>query len=128
MHRVESFQESNPLHLVLGQPFLSTVIELGRARALVRGHFLRVFECAAVRKIGGDPSGAESVISDRGLDARSFGPTADHAPGVRLSHFLIGEGIAVVPAGRAEQPSLAVLGDPGRVKLRCRGLQFLDGK
>jgi len=31
-----------PLHFVLRQPFSRAVIELGRARALVRRHFLRV--------------------------------------------------------------------------------------
>jgi hypothetical protein len=31
------------------------VIKLGRARALVRGHFLRALECATVGQVGGDP-------------------------------------------------------------------------
>jgi hypothetical protein len=42
----------DPLHFVLGQPVARAVIKLGRARALVRRHFLRVLECAAVGEIG----------------------------------------------------------------------------
>ena len=62
------------------------------------------------------------MISDRGVDAGSFGPSTDHAPGVRLSHLFIGEDIAVVPARRPEQPPLAVLGDPGRVDIGVQDL------
>jgi hypothetical protein len=32
----------DPLDLILGEPFLGAVVKLGRARAFVRGHLLRV--------------------------------------------------------------------------------------
>jgi hypothetical protein len=40
------------LNLVLCEPLLCTVIKLGRAWALVRRHFLRVFERAAIGDMG----------------------------------------------------------------------------
>ena len=59
----------DPLHLVLGEPFLCPVVKLGRARALVRGHFLRVLERTAVGEIGGDAGRAKRVATDFSLDA-----------------------------------------------------------
>src|ERR1700731_3001020 len=43
--------QSDPLDLVLGEPFAGAIVKLGRARAFVRGHFLCVFECAAIGEI-----------------------------------------------------------------------------
>ena len=54
----------DPLHFVLGEPFLRPVVKLGRARALARRHFLRVLERATVGEIGGDPGRAERMASD----------------------------------------------------------------
>ncbi len=65
------------LHLVLGEALLPTIIELGRARALVRCHFLRVLECAAVGEIGGNAGGAKRVATDFGRDAGRLGATAN---------------------------------------------------
>jgi hypothetical protein len=60
----------DPLHFVLGlQPFSRAVIKLGRARALVRRHFLRVLERAPVGEIGGDPGRAEAMAPDPRGDA-----------------------------------------------------------
>jgi hypothetical protein len=42
------------------------------------------------------------------------GRQADHAPGVRLAHRLIGKSAAVVPPGGPEQPALSLLGEAGR--------------
>jgi hypothetical protein len=56
------------------------------------------------------------------IDARGLCPATDHAPGVRLSHSLIGEDIAVVPAGRPEEPRLAILADAGRVDISVKRL------
>jgi hypothetical protein len=62
----------DPLHFVLGQPVARAVIKLGRARALVRRHFLRVLERAAVGEIGGDPGRTEAMAPDpRGNAGRS---------------------------------------------------------
>ena len=52
--------QPDPLDLVLREPFLGAVVELGRARALVRRHFLRVLQSAAGFKIGGDAGRAEA--------------------------------------------------------------------
>jgi len=49
--------QPDSLDLVLGEPLLGVVVELGRARALVHGHFLRVLERAAVGEVGRDPGG-----------------------------------------------------------------------
>src|SRR5271170_1363201 len=61
--------QPDPLHLVLGEPLLRAVVKLGRARALMRGHFLRMLERTAVGEIGGDPGSAECVAADRLGDA-----------------------------------------------------------
>src|SRR6266436_364866 len=59
----------NPLHHVLSEPLLRPIVELGCVRALVRGHFLRVLERAAIGEIGGDAGGAERVAADWRRDA-----------------------------------------------------------
>jgi hypothetical protein len=85
-----AMSEPDPLHLVLGEPFLGSVIQLGRPRAFVRRHFLGMLERSAIGKVGGDPRGAEGVAADLRGDAGRFGAPADHAPGIRLAHRLIG--------------------------------------
>jgi VanZ family protein len=42
--------QPDPLHLVLREPLLGPVVELGGARAFVRGHFLCVLERAAIAR------------------------------------------------------------------------------
>src|SRR5437763_5374946 len=74
----------NPLYLVLGEPLLRAVVELGRARAFMRGHGLRVFERTAIAEIGGDAGGTKCMIADRRHDAGGGRAPADHAPGVGL--------------------------------------------
>jgi hypothetical protein len=85
------------------------------ARALVPGHFLSVFERAAIGEIGGDPGGAKRVASDFRGDAGRRRVTSDHAPGVGLVHCALGQRIGFVPALGAEQPALAVFSDAGGV-------------
>ncbi len=63
--------EPNPLHLVLHEPLLRPVIELGRAWIHVR-HILSVLQCAAVGKVSGDAGRAEGVITDRRVNAGSM--------------------------------------------------------
>src|SRR3954454_5362818 len=53
--------EANSLDLVLGQPFLRAVVELGGAWALVRSHLLGVLERTAIGEIGGDPGRPECM-------------------------------------------------------------------
>jgi hypothetical protein len=51
--------KADAFDLVLCEPLFPAVIKVGRARALVRGHFLRVLKGAAVGQVGGDPGGAK---------------------------------------------------------------------
>ena len=44
--------QPDPLDLVLGEPIFRAIIKLGRARAFMRGHRLRVLERAAIAEIG----------------------------------------------------------------------------
>jgi hypothetical protein len=82
--------QPDSFHPVLCQPFLRVVIKLGRAWALMRCHGLRVFEGAAVQKIGRDPRCPKTVIADRSGDPGGGRTPADHPPGVRLRHGLPG--------------------------------------
>src|SRR6266852_5052319 len=43
--------QPDPLDLVLGEPLLRAVVELGRSRAFVRRDFLRVLERAAIGEV-----------------------------------------------------------------------------
>ena len=43
-----SLSQPDPFDLILSQPLFRTVVKLGGARALMRGHFLRVLERAAI--------------------------------------------------------------------------------
>ena len=79
------FSNCNPLDLVERDLVAGAVVELGRARRLVRRDLLRVLQRAAVLEVGGDAGGAEGVAADRGLDAGGLCPPADHSPRVRLS-------------------------------------------
>ena len=53
------------------------VVELGRARALMRRHFLRVLERAAIGEVSSDSGGAERVAADFRRDAGSHDVQAD---------------------------------------------------
>jgi hypothetical protein len=72
----------------------------------MRRHFLRVFERAAVGEIGGDAGRAQHVIADLGKNAGSDSTPSDHAPGIRLIHWLPREHGGVVSAAGAEQKAL----------------------
>jgi hypothetical protein len=62
------------------------IVELGRARAFVRGHGLRVFQRAPGFQIGSDARGAESVAADPDPRAEIGGAALNHAPGVNPVH------------------------------------------
>ena len=51
--------QHNPLDLLERDLVIAPIVELGRARAFMRGHLLRVFEETAVHQLDGDPGGAE---------------------------------------------------------------------
>jgi hypothetical protein len=75
--------QPNPLHLVLRQPLLYAVVDLGGARALVGSH--RVFKRAAVGKIRRDAGRPQGVVADRRMDSGDRRTPAD------LRHRLLGE-------------------------------------
>jgi hypothetical protein len=108
--------QSDPLDLLLVQPFPGAVIELRGARAFVRGHGLGVFECAAVGQIGGDFRRSERMAADRRRDPRRNGTPADHG--------LLGEHVAPAPPAGAKQHPRPVRPDPGRLDI---GVQRLGG-
>jgi hypothetical protein len=81
--------EPNPLDLVLGQPFLRSVIKFCRPGTLVRSHLLGVLERPAIREVRGDPGRSECMIANRRVDPRRGRAPADHAPGGGLIHGLI---------------------------------------
>jgi hypothetical protein len=105
-----------PLHLVSGEPLLRAVVKLGRTRALVRRHFLRVLERAAVSEVGGNPGGAEGVAADSAAM-----PAAGRAGGScarrRAGSLACQIANCLMPACCAKEPALAVLGDAGGVDI-----------
>jgi len=54
------------------------------------GNVLRHFQLAAILQIGGDARGAEGVIADSRGNAGVARPALKHAPGIGLSHPMIG--------------------------------------
>src|SRR4051794_18187518 len=82
--------EANSLDLVLSETLFRTVVELSRARALVRCHFLRVLERAAIGEIGGNAGRPERMAANRLGNARHGGTAPNHAPGIGLAHRLVG--------------------------------------
>jgi AraC-like DNA-binding protein len=71
--------QSYPLDFVLRKSVLGAIIKLRRARALVRGHRLRVLERAAVTEIGSDPGCAEGNNARSGLCFPSYETIAEAA-------------------------------------------------
>jgi hypothetical protein len=88
----------------------------------VRRHLLRMFESATIREICRDAGRAEAVIADWCVNSHRNGAPADHAPGVRLRHWLFEQRGRVVAGRRAEKIALAILGNAGGVNV---GAQFL---
>src|SRR5690348_15274723 len=61
---VGSGSNLDPLDLIERDLVAGAVVELGGARAFVRGHGLGVFESAAGFEIGGDASRAEHIAAE----------------------------------------------------------------
>jgi len=80
-------------------------------------HFLRVLERAAVRQVGGDTCCSERMIADRRGDTNCYRPPADHAPGIRLCHRLVGQRRGGMSSASAKQSPLAVLGNAGGIDI-----------
>ena len=56
----------------------------------MRSHFLCMFECATIGKIGRDPGRPETMVADRRIDANGDRPATDHASRIGLRHRLVG--------------------------------------
>ena len=106
---------------------MAAVIELRRARALVRGHRLRMLERTAIAEISGDAGRAERVIADRRMNAGRYSSPADHAPGVGLGHWSVSERHGVVTWAGSKEPALAIVSDAGSVDVGPQHLRKRGG-
>src|SRR5580704_14029250 len=102
----------NPLDLIEGNLISSPIIELGGARAFVRGHELGVFERAAGFEVGRYASCPEGVATNPDLQADFAGAALDHAVCIDPMHRR-GRERPGPPDGRAEQGTLVVADDAG---------------
>jgi hypothetical protein len=102
----------NPLDLVERDFVTGPIVELGGARAFVRGHGLGVFERAASLEVGSDAGCAEHVAAELDLEAGLGRAPADHAIGVDTVHRLVRQHAGLADR-RAEEGGLAVLADAG---------------
>jgi UDP-3-O-acyl-N-acetylglucosamine deacetylase len=69
--------QHNLLDLIEGDLVVAAVVELGGARAFVRGHLLGMLEQAAVLQIDRDAGRAERVAAELGGDAGRRGAAPD---------------------------------------------------
>jgi hypothetical protein len=76
--------QHNPLYLIEGKFIAPAIVELRHSCRSVVRHGGSVFKHAAVLKIGGDASRAESVIADECRNASGRCATADHGMRVLL--------------------------------------------
>src|SRR5215213_7527318 len=83
--------DCDALDLIERNLIARAVVELGRARAFMRGHGLRIFERAAGLEIDGDAGCAEHVVAKLLLEPGFRGTAADHAAGIDAVHRLAGE-------------------------------------
>jgi hypothetical protein len=76
----------DPLDLIERDLVVAAIIQLGGARALMRGHLLSIFQQAAVEKVDGDPGRAEratfgsieSYFPQNAYAFMCYGPTYRH--------------------------------------------------
>src|SRR6516162_1642314 len=80
----------DPFDLIERDLVASPVVELGRARAFVRGHSQGVFERAAGLEVGGDAGRPEHVAAELPLKAGLGGTAADHLIGIDAMHWPVG--------------------------------------
>lgn len=64
-------------------------------------HLRRLFQRAAVLKVGGDAGRPEAVVADIGLDPGGRRPPADHRVGLHLGQRRPGRGVRA-PADRPD--------------------------
>src|SRR5208337_4699126 len=100
------------LNLIECNLIARSVIQLRRARTLVRRHRLGIFERAACFEVGRYPGRSERMAPDPDSRAEIGSAALDHAPCVDTVHRLVGQR-AGATGGGAEQGSLAVVADDG---------------
>jgi hypothetical protein len=72
-------------------------------------------ERAAVREVGGDTCRTKRVAANFLGDPGRRGAPADHPPGIRLAHRLLGQLVAAVATAGTEQPAFAIFGEAGGI-------------
>src|SRR6516225_1308364 len=106
----------NTLDLIERDLIAGTIIELGCARAFMRGHGLRVFQRDTGFEIRSNARRAENVAAELALQASLCRAPPDHLIGIHAMHGAVRKHPG--SAGRrAEEGSLAVLADPGRSEI-----------
>ena len=95
--------QNDALDLVERDLIVAAIVELGRARALMRRHLLGVLEETAVEQIDGDAGRPKAVAAEPSEEAGRAGAADDHAPGVLAGHPIAGELLAAAAAEGAEQ-------------------------
>ncbi len=93
----------NPLDLIERDLIIAPIVELGRSRAFVRRHLLRVFEQPAVEQIDGDPRRPKRVTAQFRDDPGGDRTSHDHPPRILPRHPRRREGFAAAAAEGAEQ-------------------------
>ena len=113
-----SIWNSNPdsLNFIECNLIARSVIQLRRARTLVRRHRLGIFERAACFEVGRYPGRSERMAPDPDSRAEIGSAALDHAPGVDTVHRLEGE-LAGTAGGRAEERALAGVADARRLHI-----------
>ena len=103
----------NPFHFVYRDGFRAAIVEPSGFRIVVSGHLLRLLEFGVgVLQIGGDAGCSKGVAGDRGVDAGSSCPAADHVPGLGSIEASPGEAAAIAGHGLKEG-SLGVRAEGG---------------
>jgi hypothetical protein len=112
--------DRDPLDFIERYGIRRAVVELRRARALMRRHGLGVLERPAGLEIGRDARRPEHMAPELDAEAALGGAPADHAIGVDAMHRRIAEAAGSAERG-AEEGSLAVVTDAGRGNVGAPG-------
>src|SRR5271169_6112787 len=100
--RVLNRSQHNPFDLIKRDLVVATIVELGRAGALMRRHLLGIFEQPPIEQINRDPGCPEGMAAEPGDDPGLQGATDDHPPRVLAGHALAGQLLAATAAEGAE--------------------------
>src|SRR5712664_1907864 len=103
----------DPLDPIECDRVTGAVVELGRVRAFVCGHALRIFERAASVHVGRDPGSPERMAVDAYLEAHVGRAALNHAVGVDAVNSMVGEPASAANC-RAEEGALAAVTQTSR--------------